>query len=353
MGIRENFSSWREVCIDVTGTVADVVEILNKTGARIVLILDQNDLLMGAITDGDLRRAMLNKFDFSLSALTIANKKPLTVSPFVGAELVRQQMLSTGIYQIPVISLNHKVVGLHLLDTLMETQTHKGIFLIMAGGVGKRMRPHTDNCPKPLLQVAGKPIIERIIERAANQGFRNFVISLGYLGHMIEEYFGDGSKFGFQIEYVKEVMPLGTAGALSLLTPKENESIIVTNGDVLTDINYSDFYNFHIAGGYAATIAVKGYEYEIPYGVVNIDGDKIVSLEEKPIFKSYINAGVYALSNECLTLIPSNEYIDMTHIVEKLIDSRRPVAAYPMHEPWIDVGRPEDFFRADKNYNGE
>jgi NDP-sugar pyrophosphorylase family protein len=216
----------------------------------------------------------------------------------------------------------------------------------MAGGKGTRLRPHTENCPKPLVRVAGKPMLEHIIDRAKLEGFNDFTLAVYYLGHMLEEYFGDGSRFGVNIEYLRESAPLGTAGALSLLNPRPDVSFVVTNGDVLTDIRYGELLDFHSRHAAAATMAVRTHEWQHPYGVVQTRGMEIVGFEEKPVARSHINAGVYVLSPEALDELECGVPCDMPTLFERLQSSSRRIFAYPMHEPWLDVGRPEDLENA-------
>jgi NDP-sugar pyrophosphorylase family protein len=224
--------------------------------------------------------------------------------------------------------------------------------VIMAGGKGVRLHPQTLNCPKPLLRIAGKPILEHIIEHAKNQGFTNLVIAINYLGHMIEDYFGDGDKFGVKIQYLRENLPLGTAGALSLLDPKPDSSFIVTNGDVITDINYVELLNYHHQNSASATMAVRGYEWQNPFGVVQTQGLEIIGFEEKPITRSNINAGVYALEPSALSLLGKSEPCDMPMLLKRLQEKSKLVIAFPMHESWLDIGRLEDLDKLSVNPNG-
>ncbi len=216
----------------------------------------------------------------------------------------------------------------------------------MAGGKGVRLRPITESCPKPLVSVGGKPMLEHIIERAKREGFTDFVLAVHYLGYMIEEHFGNGSRFGVRIEYLREEDPLGTAGALSLLEPRPNEPFVVTNGDVVTDIRYGELLDFHLDHDASATMAVRSYEWQHPFGVVQTSGVDITGITEKPIFKSYINAGVYVLSPCALDALEKRTPCDMPTLFERLQSRLRRTVVYPMHEPWLDVGRPDDLEKA-------
>jgi len=214
--------------------------------------------------------------------------------------------------------------------------------IIMAGGKGTRLRPHTENCPKPMLPLGGKPMLEHIIERAKAEGFQHFVISIYYLGHMVEDYFGDGSRWDVRIEYLREKSPLGTAGAIGLMTSRPNVPFVVTNGDVITDIHYGELLDFHIRQDAIATMAVRVHEWQHPFGVVQTQGVDIVGFEEKPISRSHINAGIYVLDSDALDIMIDDAYCDMPTLFERLKSKDKRTVAYPMHEPWLDVGRPDD-----------
>jgi NDP-sugar pyrophosphorylase family protein len=239
-----------------------------------------------------------------------------------------------------------RVVGLHHWDELIVRGHRINTMVIMAGGRGARLRPHTAACPKPLLPVAGKPMLEHIIERARLEGFQHFVLAVHYLGNMIEDYFGDGSRWQVQIEYVREDFPLGTAGALQLLRPRPDAPFLVSNGDVLTDIRYADLLEFHCRHGAAATMAVRLHEWQHPFGVVYTKGVDITGFEEKPVTRSHINAGVYVLDPRALDALPAAEPCDMPALFARLQERAARTIVYPMHEPWLDVGQVDDWTRA-------
>jgi NDP-sugar pyrophosphorylase family protein len=251
-------------------------------------------------------------------------------------------MVKNKILQIPIVDKNMKVLGLHLWDQMNSPSLRRNTMVIMAGGKGTRLHPATENCPKPLLPVAGKPILEHIINRAQNQGFSHFVLAIHHLGHMIEEHFGNGERLGVQIDYLREQSPLGTAGALGLLNPRPDSAFVVTNGDVITDIHYGELLDFHLRHNAAATMAVRVHEWQHPFGVVQTQGVDIVGFEEKPVARTCINAGIYVLSPEVLDKMSANSHCDMPTLFEQLQTEGKRTVAYPMHEPWLDVGRPDD-----------
>ncbi len=309
-------------------------------------MVDQVKKFVGTLSDGDVRRGLLKGLDLNSSISSIVHQGSFVVPPEMPTEFVRQLMLTNKIYQIPVVDDQQYVVGLHLWDEITTQSPRPNMMVIMAGGKGIRLLPHTENCPKPMVLVAGKPMLEHIIERGKLEGFNNFVLAIHYLGHMIESYFGSGERLGVKINYLKESAPLGTAGALSLLNPKPDLPFIVTNGDVITDIHYGDLLDFHNRHHASATMAVRSHEWQHPFGVVRMQGLEIVGFEEKPIARSHINAGVYALSCEALDELIPNTPCDMPSLFERLQEKVKRTVAYPMHEPWFDVGRPDDLTRA-------
>jgi len=333
---------WRRAVLPENATVQEVISNLDKVAIKIVLVVNESGVFQGTICDGDVRRGLLRGLDLKSSVESVVFRKPLVVPPEVSRDTVRQLMTFNKIQQIPVVNEQNRVVGLHLWDEITLPATRENLMVIMAGGKGKRLRPYTENCPKPMLSVAGKPMLEHIIVRAKSQGFSRFVLAIHYLGHMIEDYFGDGEKFNVRIDYLKEETPLGTAGALGLLDPHPELPFLVTNGDVLTDIHYGELLDFHTRHNSTATMAVRVHEWQHPYGVVNTDGIDIIGFEEKPVYRSHINAGVYALEPDVLNGVEMNSYCDMPTLFERLQSMSHRTAAYPIHEPWLDVGRPED-----------
>lgn len=337
---------WRQATLSENATIQQAIRNLDQVAIKIVLVVNERGELVGTIADGDIRRGLLKGLDLNSPIASIIHRNALVVPPELGRELVTQLMLANKIQQIPVVDGQHHVVGLHLWDELSTPPTRANLMLIMAGGMGTRLRPHTDSRPKSLLPIAGKPMLEHIIQRAKLEGFSHFVLAIHYLGQMIEDYFGNGERLGVRIDYLREKSPLGTAGALGLLTPRPDAPFVVTNGDVITDIRYGELLDFHIRHGAAATMAVRVHEWQHPFGVVQINGVEIVGFEEKPVARTHINAGVYALDPSALSNLSVDTPCDMPTLFERLQAKAQRTVAYPMHEPWLDVGRPEDLSRA-------
>jgi dTDP-glucose pyrophosphorylase len=338
---------WRQTLLHGDATIKDAISVLNVSGLRIVLAVDENEKLLGTISDGDIRRGLLKGLQLENSLAAIWNHEAIVVPENMSTEMVKELMLVNKIQQIPIVDENQRLIGLHLWDEFVYPVSRENIFVIMAGGRGTRLGTQTENCPKPLLLVAGRPILEHIINRAQAEGFTHFVIAINYLGYMIEEYFGDGRKMGVKIDYLREEKPLGTAGALTLFEELPNLPIVVTNGDVITEIRYAAILDFHEKQGAAATMAVRSHEWQNPFGVVQIQGVEIISYDEKPIYRSNVNAGVYVLDPAVLKFIPKSEAFDMPSLLEIAGKNSERIVAYPVHEQWLDVGRPKDLQQAE------
>ena len=343
---------WRQAILPVNATIEQAIRNLDQVAIKIVLVVNAKGELEGTISDGDIRRGLLKGLDLSSPIASVIRRDPLVVPPEMERETVMQLMGANKIHQIPVVDELHHVVGLHLWDEITTPPTRSNLMVIMAGGMGTRLRPHTENCPKPLLPVAGKPMLEHIIERAKSEGFSHFVLAVHFLGKMIEDYLGNGERLGVRIDYLREQSPLGTAGALGLLNPCPDAPFVVTNGDVITDIRYGELLDFHIRHNAAATMAVRVHEWQHPFGVVQTQGVEIVGFEEKPVARTRVNAGIYALDPSALSVLSAGVQCDMPTLFERLQAKALRTVAYPMHEPWLDVGKPDDLNRANTE-NGQ
>ena len=337
---------WRQAIMPADSTIQQAIRNLDHVAIKIVLVVNQQGELVGTISDGDIRRGLLRGLDLNSPITSVIHHNALVVPPGLGRETVMQLMMANKIQQIPVVDERQHVVGLHLWDEITTPATRANLMVIMAGGKGTRLLPHTENCPKPMVKVAGKPMLEHIIERARLEGFNHFVLAIHHLGHMIEDHFGCGDQFDVRIDYLREQLPLGTAGALALLNPWPELPFVVSNGDVITDIRYGELLDFHNRHSATATMAVRIHEWQHPFGVVQTQGVEIVGFEEKPVARSHINAGVYALSPEALNELSTDAVCDMPMLFGRLQAKDKRTVAYPMHEPWLDVGRPDDLVRA-------
>lgn len=327
-------------------SLREVITIIDRGSAQIALVTDAEMKLLGVITDGDIRRAMLRNESLLSLAENIMSRdfRALPNSATEGEALAF--MRHETLHQIPVLDEQGRVVRLFLLEELIKPKKLGNPVVIMAGGEGKRLRPLTQDCPKPMLRVGGKPMLEIILEHCIDAGFQHFYLSVNYLKSQIKDYFGDGTRWHVRIDYLEETRPLGTGGALSLLPQKLSDPLLVLNGDVLTRIDYGRLLRFHDEHQAAATLCVREHTTQIPYGVVRIDDLHVLTLEEKPVLSHYINAGIYLLDPALLDLVPHDKFFDMPQLLENAMQHEYRVSAFPIHEYWLDVGHPETLERA-------
>jgi dTDP-glucose pyrophosphorylase len=333
---------WKSAILYNNSTIRQAVQVLNETALKIVLIVEESEKFIGTISDGDIRRGLLQGLDLSSPIETIIHRDALVVNLETTREEVSQLMSQNKIQQIPIVNARNHLIGLHLWDELNTPPVRANKMIIMAGGKGTRLHPQTKKCPKPMLLISGKPILEHILMRAKSEGFSSFTLAINYLGNIIEDYFEDGARFGVQIEYLREQFAMGTAGALSLLNPIPDSPFVVTNGDVITEIRYGEMLNFHEKLKAKATMAIRTHEYQNPFGVVETNGFEISSYIEKPVYRTHINAGVYVLDPSTLQMISKLETLDMPTLFNLIQSNLGTTIAYPIHEEWMDVGRPND-----------
>ena len=333
-----------------TSTIKEALQIIDSGAMQIAVVLDDKDKLIGTITDGDIRRGLLQNLSLHDSIDSIIFRSPMTAHINDTREIILQKALSKKVHQIPILDDQGILVGIEEIEELIRPESHPNKVVLMAGGLGTRLAPLTDKTPKPLLKVGNKPILETIIENFAKHGFDQIILSVNYKAHMIEEYFGDGSDFGVSIEYIHENKRMGTAGALSLMRDKLHEPFFVMNGDLLTNINFSHMLDYHHSNEAIATMGVREYDLQVPYGVVNVDGHNITGIEEKPVQRFFVSGGVYMLSPEILSFIPDGEFFDMPTLFEKLIAQKKKAVSFPIREYWLDIGRMSDFERANNEY---
>ncbi|MBN3493414.1 nucleotidyltransferase family protein [Vibrio neptunius] len=339
---------WQKTLISESSTIKQALEIINSEALRVAVVVDQDKKLLGMITDGDIRRGLLNDLVLTDSVAKVMNSKPITADQGASKEHLVELMEKKQILSVPLLDQDNKVVGLETLHSALSKDKYQNPVFIMAGGFGTRLRPLTDNCPKPMLRVGDKPILETVIKSFIKAGFNNFYISTHYMPEQIHQHFGDGSEMGVNVTYVHEEQPLGTGGALGLL-PKnlpKDLPLIMMNGDVLTKVDFQRLLDFHVDNGADATMCVREYDYQIPYGVINGEGNKITSMVEKPVQRFFVNAGIYVVSPEVIASVPKNHRVDMPTLLEEHMNERDNVLMFPIHEYWLDIGRMDDFNRA-------
>lgn len=344
-------TNWQDVTIDSAMTIIDALKVIEKSALQIALVVGENRKLLGTVTDGDVRRAILKDIKLTDRVARIMQKSPVTANVGASESEILSLMKKYKIRQIPIIDRSNQVVDLKVLVDMIDEKGSENPVIIMAGGLGTRLRPLTDVCPKPLLKIGDKPLLEIIIENLREFGFKEFYITVNYKAQMISGYFGDGSRWKVNITYIHEQKPLGTAGALSLLPEKPSRPVLVMNGDLLTKINFNQLFDFHTDNRSLATMCVRQYDFEVPYGVVVADKQHFLKLDEKPVQRFFVNAGIYVLNPDVFEFIPYNEPFDMTTLFNKLIEKGQPAVVFPIHEYWMDIGHISDYKVANGEYD--
>lgn len=328
-------------------TLDDAIRALEKNGSGYLAIVNGENRLVGILTDADIRRAVLNR-EFEL--LKVINRKPKVLPQGSSTQKIINVMRKQRKRQMPIVGPQGYYCGTFNLDE-MEFNSKPNWVVIMAGGLGSRMGDLTKQIPKPMLKVHGKPVLQRIIEHYTEHGFINFIISVNYKKEIIKDYFKDGADFGVTIEYVEETQRLGTAGALSLINKSLNEPFLVTNGDVLAQVNHEDLLSWHLEQESAASMCVREHRHKIQYGIVEFDEDKTISeLREKPELVTYVNAGIYVISPEVMRFVPRNQFFDMPSLFEILIEKGYSTKAYMIDDYWIDIGLRDQYVQANKDF---
>ena len=339
---------WRRVLLAPDDSLEHTIKVLHEGGCRIALVSDRHGKLLGTVTDGDIRRALITQLTMKSSVSLIMNSNPIAVDNKVGNKEILALMSSQGFLHMPIIDKDGILCGLETLQNLVEKPKYDNPVFLMAGGFGTRLHPLTKNTPKPLLKVGVKPILETIIEQFINYGFHNFYISTHFKSEQIRDYFKNGELHNISIKYLHEDTPLGTAGSLGLLPNNLPDlPMIVMNGDLLTKVNFKELLAFHKQNESSATMCVREYDFQVPYGVVEIDNYKIKKIKEKPVHKFFVNAGIYVLSRNLINKVDGKSYLDMTDFLEKELNSDE-VCAFPIHEYWLDIGQMDEYEKANR-----
>lgn len=339
-----------DILVKESTSIREVLEIIDRSSKQLAVVVDENKKLLGTISDGDIRRALLKNISLNDSVKDIYFRTPTVASINDSKEDIINICKIKKLHQIPIVDKDGNLLGLEILDELISKEKKTNKVILMVGGLGTRLRPLTDNTPKPMLKVGNKPILQTIVEKFAEYGYTNIVMCVNYKSDVIENYFGDGSNFGVNIEYIVEEQRMGTAGALSLLNTKPKEPFFVMNGDLLTNVNFEHLHTYHLTNNSMATMCVREYDFQVPYGVVNIENTKILSIQEKPTHKFFVSAGIYMLSHEVLDKIPKNKFYDMPTLFEELINENKNVISFPLREYWLDIGRIEEYKKANEEY---
>ena len=344
--------NWHNILVSAGSSLEEVIKVIDQEALQIALVVDGDKRLLGTVTDGDIRRALLQHIALDQPASKIMNTSPCVAKVGDSRETILKMMTSLVISSVPITNDHGVLVGLETLHDLSQPKKIDNPVFLMAGGFGTRLAPLTDNCPKPLLKVGDKPILETIILECIKYGFHNFYISTHYKPEAIREYFEDGSKWGINITYVHEDEPLGTAGALANL-PSDMPQLpmLMMNGDLLTKADLKGLLDYHNQQEALATMGVREYEFQVPFGVIDRNGTQITGIHEKPMHKWFVNAGIYVLNPDIIKGVVAGTVLDMPTLLQSHIDDAQKISMFPIHEYWLDIGQKEDFVRAQKDYH--
>lgn len=343
----------KNILVVHTATLVETMKVLDESAKQFVAVVNNKEELVGSITDGDIRRAILRGKSLQVPITEVMNPNPVYVSTNLSKEKQLAFMKQRKVNQLPLVDENKRVQDVLFYDDMTVVTEKINTIVLMVGGLGTRLRPLTNDLPKPMLPIGGKPILENIIMHFKSFGFVNFILSVNYKKEVIKNYFQDGKSLGVTITYIEETERLGTAGALSLIKEEINEPFFVMNGDLLTNTNYEQLLDFHLVNQATATMCVREYEYQVPYGVIEVEEHRLTSIVEKPVQKKFVNAGIYVLQPEVLNYIPKNQYYDMPELFNYLIQQQKEVAAFPIREYWMDIGQLEDYEKAQLRYKEE
>jgi dTDP-glucose pyrophosphorylase len=331
-----------------SASIRDAVKVVNDGKLQVAFVVNDGRQLVGSVTDGDVRRAIINGCSLQDPVLNIMNTNPVYLRS--KTEAVEAKLRRTAYHSIPVVDDDMCVIDVVISSAIANYEGYTNPVVLMAGGLGTRLRPFTDDCPKPLLNVGEKPLLDTILSSLVEQGFSQYYISVNYLSEKLKSYFGDGDDRGVSISYLEEEKRLGTVGALSLLPPGLDKPILVVNGDVLTKVSFSNLMQFHNNNESDISVCVTHYEHQVPYGVIDVDDGKIKGLVEKPVNSYLINAGIYVVNPRIISLIPKDTFYDMTTLLEACISKGMSVAVYPITEYWLDIGRSSEYAKANWDY---
>lgn len=332
-------------------TLRDAMGIIDSGAKQVALVVDEAGRLLATVTDGDIRRGIIRGVGLEEPVSAVMHTEFTAVSVTQGRDAARRVMQEQSLHHVPIIDQNGQLVDLAHIDDVTGISRRETQVIIMAGGLGTRLRPLTETVPKPMLPIGGRPILELILNNLMEQGFQNFTLSLNYKGEMIEEHFGDGSEMGASINYLWEDQRMGTAGALSLLPERPSAPFIVMNGDLLTTLKFSALVDFHGETGSQATMCAREFNMQVPFGVVEFEGTRFRSIVEKPVHSHFVNAGIYVLSPEALDHLKSGEPCDMPDLFDRISSSHGHASVYPVAEYWIDIGRIDDLERARSEFD--
>lgn len=339
-----------DIIISEQATVRDALSAIDKGGIHFALVVDNERRLIASVTDGDARRGFLRGVTLESPVTEVMHRDPAVVRASEGRGAALKLIRERRFLGVPVVDDERRIVGLELMSEMVGPQTNDTWVVLMAGGLGVRLRPLTETVPKPMLPIGGRPILETIIRNFSGQGFRKFYLSVNYRREVIERHFGDGNDFEVDIRYLVEREALGTAGALSLLPQRPDKPFIVMNGDLLTMVPFNNLVRFHEEQKADATVCIRQYMVEVPFGVVEFADQKMTGIKEKPKLRHMVSAGIYVLNPSALDFLRLGERRDMPSVLEALISAGRTVCVFPIEESWLDIGRTDDLQRAEEQF---
>ena len=340
-----------EIKINQNASIKQALKVIDKGAIKVAVVLSDDGLLLGMLSDGDIRRALLKGMSLDDSIAGIINKHPVVANINDTKERILELANEKKLHQIPIIS-NGKLIGIQDIREFLAPKNKPNKVILMVGGLGTRLRPLTNDVPKPMLDVGNKPILHTIVENFAKYGYTDIIMCVNYKSEIIKEYFGNGDKFGVKIEYVLENQRMGTAGALSLLQKRPKDDFFVMNGDLLTNVNFEYLHEYHKDSNACASICVRKYDMQVPYGVVNVRANKVTSIEEKPTQSFFVSAGIYMFSPIVLDFIPKGVFYDMPTLLGELLKQGFAVYPFFIREYWLDIGKMDEYRRANDEYEG-
>jgi dTDP-glucose pyrophosphorylase len=345
-------TDWKSVLVTSQATIRDALKVINAARSQFAMVVDDDGRLLGTLSDGDVRRGLLDNVSLEDVVGTCMCRDPKVALSEQSPEDILILMRRSGLHQIPIVDGDHRVIGLKTVDDFLCLGNRDNPVVIMAGGLGSRLNELTRERPKPMLPVGGRPVLEMIVSRFVSQGFSRIWLAVNYRAEVIEAYFRDGSAFGADIKYLREDKRLGTAGAISLLPGEIEQPVIVSNADLIANLDYPELVDAHVSSAAVATMAVREHEYPIPFGVVMESGGWVERIDEKPVHRVVVNAGVYVLSPQAIRRIPYDTYFDMPQLFENLIADGQPVYCHRLNGYWLDIGHRADYDRANAEYFG-
>jgi dTDP-glucose pyrophosphorylase len=340
--MKSEHDPFRDFAVGEDATIREAMQAIQANAREVVLVRDRGGVVKGLVTDGDIRRGLLAGCTLESPVAEVMTRQFEAVAPGADRAAVLDLMKARMFRHVPVLDSQRRLVGLHFLRDLIGAAPKPNAAVVMAGGKGTRLRPITETIPKPMVEVAGRPLLERLVLHLVGHGIHTIYLSVNYKSEVVEQHFGNGEAFGCRIEYLRESEPRGTGGSLSLLKQRPNEPLLVLNGDQITAANLTALLEAHDASKCDATVGVGPHHVQIPFGTATVENGRLAALEEKPQINLIVNRGIYVLEPEVLDYVPTSGEFPITRLFDILLEKRRPVGVYYFDDYWVDVGQPAD-----------